>query len=467
MCRISDAVISTILKKGRIYEVGGAVRDQMLKRDVSVKDRDYLVCGLPYQELSGILKKFGKVDLVGSSFGVIKFTQFRNKKRFTFDVALPRKEYSTGVGHKDYSVDFDPGLKVEDDLRRRDFTINAMAIQLDTSELVDPLDGEIDLKNELIRMVTSNSFLEDPLRMLRAIQFAARFEFTIEPETASAIKKHAHLIETVSPERIMEELNKLICLAEKPSIGFHLMHDLGLLGILLPEVKNMVGVEQPGGYHKYDVFEHALKTINACPKVLHLRLAALFHDIAKPQTKIIVGDKATFYNHEKIGGRTAVDVMKRFRYSNELIQMVKTLVERHMFTTEVTDKGRRRLIRRVGQELIFDLLDLRRADVEAQGMGGSTDDVDQFEIDIHEELEKQPPFSIKDLALGGGDIMEMFNLPQSPKIGDVLNYLMEKVLDIPDDNTREKLFKYAKLYLSGKTNKEINNDFNKETTGDG
>jgi tRNA nucleotidyltransferase (CCA-adding enzyme) len=454
MCKISETVILAILKKGRIYEVGGAVRDQMLKQNISVKDRDYLVCGLPYKELSQILGKFGEVDLVGRSFGVIKFTQFRNKKRFTFDVTLPRKEYSTGVGHKDFSVEFDPELKVEDDLQRRDFTINAMAIRLDNSELIDPLDGEIDLKNKLIRMVTSNSFREDPLRMLRAIQFAARFEFTIEPETAAAIKKYAHLIETVSPERVMEELNKLMLLAGKPSIGFHLMQKLGLLNIVLPEVQNMVGIKQPGGYHKYNVFEHALKTIDACPKVLHLRLAALFHDIAKPQTRIIVGDKATFYNHENIGGRMAVDVMKRFRYSNELIQMVKALVEKHMFTTDVTDKGRRRLIRRVGKELIFDLLDLRRADVDAQGMGGSTDDVDQFEIDIHEELERQPPFSVKDLALSGRDIMETFSLPQSPKIGEVLNYLLEKVLDDPGDNTHEKLYEYAKLYLSDKTGKK-------------
>ncbi len=448
MCKISDKVVSAILKTGRIYEVGGAVRDQMLKRDLPVKDRDYLVCGVPYNELSQILRKFGNVDLVGRSFGVIKFTQFHNKERFTFDVALPRKEYSTGVGHKDFSVDFDPGLKVEDDLQRRDFTINAMAIRLDTKELVDPLDGEIDLKNKLIRMVSPESFTEDALRMLRAIQFAARFEFTIEPETAAAIKKHAQLIETVSPERIMEELNKLMLFGERPSIGFRLMLDLGLLEYIMPEVLEMVDVDQPGGFHKYDVFEHTLATIDASPKILHVRLAALFHDIAKPQTKRVVGDKATFYNHEKISGGTAADVLKRFHYSNELIYQVRTLVERHMFTTEVTDKGLRRLIKSVGQDLIFDLLDLRRADVVAQGMGGTTEDVDQFETDIREELDRQPPFSVKDLAINGSDVMEIFGLSQSPQIGEVLNYLMEKVLDVPEDNTRVKLIEYAKIFLA-------------------
>ena len=216
----------------------------------------------------------------------------------------------------------------------------------------------------------------------------------------------------------------------------------------MPEVLEMVDVDQPGGYHKYDVFEHTLATIDASPKILHVRLAALFHDIAKPQTKRVVGDKATFYNHEKISGRTAADVLKRFRYSNELIYQVRMLVERHMFTTEVTDKGLRRLIKSVGQDLIFDLLDLRRADVEAQGMGGTTEDVDQFETDIREELDRQPPFSVKDLAINGNDVMEIFNLSQSPQIGDVLNYLMEKVLDVPEDNTRETLIEYAKIFLT-------------------
>jgi tRNA nucleotidyltransferase (CCA-adding enzyme) len=448
MCKISDDVVAAIMKTGLIYEVGGAVRDKLLKRDLPVKDRDYLVCGVPYKELSKILGKFGEVDLVGRSFGVIKFTQFRKDKKYTFDVALPRREYSTGMGHKDFTVDFDPALKVEDDLHRRDFTINAMAIRLDTSELIDPLDGELDLKNRLLRMVSPESFLEDPLRMLRAVQFAARFDFKIEPETAEAIKKHASLITTVSPERIMEEFNKLMQLAEKPSIGFRLMLKLGLLEHLLPEAMVMVDVEQPGGYHKYDVFEHTMHTIDASPKVLQIRLAALFHDIAKPQTKRVMGDKATFYNHEKISGKIAVKVLRRFRYSKEMISQVQMLVERHMFTTDVTDKGLRRLIKRVGQDLIFDLLDLRRADVEAQGMGGKTDDVDEFEKDIRDEIDRRPPFSVKDLAINGRDIMEIFKLEQSPIIGKVLDYLMEKVLDDPGDNTREKLIEYAKSYLT-------------------
>lgn len=440
------------MKKGKIYEVGGAVRDRLLGRKIDVKDRDYLVCGIPYGELSDILKKHGQVDLVGRSFGVIKFTQFRDDRKYTFDVALPRKEFSTGVGHREFSVEFDPALKVENDLLRRDFTINAMAVALDSSEFVDPFDGRRDLSKRIIRMVSPESFPEDPLRMLRAIQFAARFEFTIEPETFRAIIRHSGLIKSVSPERISEELNKLLVLADRPSIGFRLMHETGLLKQILPEMEEMVNVHQPGGYHKYDVFEHTLHTVDAAPKVLQIRLAALFHDIAKPQTKRALEEegKATFYGHEKIGARTALRVMKRLRYSNDMIRAVVILVDKHMFTTAVTDKGMRRLIRRVGQDLIFNLLDLRRADVVAQGMGGQTDDVDEFERQIRDELERKPPFSIKDLVINGHDLMSVFNLPQSAIIGEVLNYLLEKVLDDPGDNEREKLLAFARLYLESR-----------------
>ena len=197
MCTISDSVIAEILQEGKIYEVGGAVRDRLLKRPVGAEDRDYLVCGIPYDRLTGILKNHGRVDLVGKSFGVIKFTQRLNKTRHTFDISLPRTEFSTGVGHRDFDIKFNPDLKVEEDLVRRDFTINAMALSLDSMELIDPLDGRSDLEKKQIRMVSPQAFIEDPLRMLRAVQFAARLEFAIETKTLTAIKQHVKQIKTV------------------------------------------------------------------------------------------------------------------------------------------------------------------------------------------------------------------------------------------------------------------------------
>ena len=453
MCRLSPDTVSDILTRGRIYEVGGAVRDRYLTPGLKVKDRDYLVTGIPYDDLTSLLRRHGRVDLVGRSFGVIKFTQHRQDQAYTFDVALPRREHSTGVGHKDFAVDFDPELPVEADLTRRDFTVNAMAVALDSDQLIDPLDGLADLRARRLRMTSPESFTEDPLRMLRAIQFAARFEFEIEPETFAAIRQQAALIRTVSAERINEELVKMLTRSKQTSMGFHLMHETGLLSEILPELEDGVGVDQPGGFHAYDVFEHTVRCVDACDKRLVLRLAALFHDIEKPRSRRLVEGGATFYGHETLGAETARRVMTRLRFSNDLIDQVVTLVDRHMFTTAVTDKGLRRLVRKVGVDLIFDLLDLRRADVIAQGMGGRTDDVDVFEKEIREELSRKPPFGYSDLALNGHDIMSLFGLAPGPLVGEILEHLMEQVLDNPESNTRESLESMARKYYQGRTDK--------------
>ena len=451
MCRLSPDTVSDILSRGRIYEVGGAVRDRFLTGNLEVKDRDYLVTGIPYDELTSILSRHGRVDLVGRSFGVIKFTQHRRDEVCTFDVSLPRREYSTGVGHRDFAVKFDARLPVEVDLSRRDFTVNAMAVALDNEQLIDPLGGLTDLRARRLRMTSPESFSEDPLRMLRAIQFAARFEFDIEADTFAAIRAQAPLISTVSAERINEELVKMLTRSERPSIGFRLMRECSLLREILPELESGIGVDQPGGFHAYDVFEHTLRCVDACDRTLRLRLAALFHDIEKPSSKRLTDDGATFYGHETLGAETARRVMTRLRFSNDLTDEVVALVERHMFTTAVTDKGLRRLVRKVGVDLIFDLLDLRRADVVAQGMGGRTDDVDVFEQQIRDELSRKPPFSFSDLALDGRDIMGLFGITPGPLVGEILDHLMEQVLDDPGRNTKESLETLARDYYQTRT----------------
>jgi tRNA nucleotidyltransferase (CCA-adding enzyme) len=454
MSEITKPVIDAILTSGNLYEVGGVIRDRLLLHKKPTKDSDYLVTGIPYDELTKILRKFGKVDLVGRSFGVIKFTQTINSQLRTFDFTLPRKEFSTGVGHKDFVVSFDPSLSVEDDLKRRDFTINALARSMKSGELIDPLGGQKDLENRTLRMVSEKSFEEDPLRMLRAVQFSARFNLIIEKKTLDSLNRHVNLISSISAERISEELNKLLIQAPKPSEGFRLMLHTGLLDKIMPELVLCVGVEQPGGYHKWNVFDHTMEMIDASPPNLKLRLAAIFHDIRKPQHKRIVDDGATFYGHETGGAKTAKEWLKKFRYPNELIKDVVTLVERHMFTTAVADKGLRRLIRRVGIPLIFELLDLRRADVVAQGMGGRTDDVDELELRIKNEISKKSPFGLKDLAIDGTVIMKKLKLKPGPKVGEILNYLLETVLDDPQKNTLRVLEKLAKEYYQEKTKKE-------------
>jgi len=400
--------------------------------------------------LIDLLKKHGKVDLVGRSFGVIKFSPWKRpsfeEEVKTFDLALPRKEFSIGLGHKDFKVEFDHQLSVEDDLARRDFTMNALAFDLSTKKLVDPLGGKKDIRKGLIRITYPNSFVDDPLRMLRGVQFAARFEFELEKKTFQKICENAELIKTVSPERIQLELSKLLTRAKKPSIGFRLMHKTGILKHILPELEACVGVTQPGGYHRYDVFEHSLTTTDSSPMELELRLAALFHDISKPQCRSLVPEGATFYGHEKKGALVSQRILTRLRYSNEVISRVKLLVDKHMFTTAVTDKGLRRLINRVGKENIFDLLELRRADIIAQGKGGETFDIDEFEERIKLEIKKKPPFGLKDLQIDGNEIMKEFDLEPGPLVGKILNHLLDLVLDYPELNRKERLLEEAKKF---------------------
>ncbi len=450
MAGLKDDIVSKITAHGKLYEVGGCVRDSLFGRSVEEKDRDYLVTGIPIDDLVRILKQYGRVDLVGKSFGVIKFTGHSNGNgpSATVDIALPRREFSTGVQHRDFEVDFDHTMPVEEDLRRRDFTMNAIARDLESGELVDPLSGREDVENRRLRMISAENFKEDPLRVLRGVQFAARFELEIEPGTLRAMKESAPLIETVTPERINEELNKLLTRAAKPSQGFRLMREIGLLQYIMPELENTIGVDQPGGYHAHDVFEHLLRTVDAVSPNLRLRWAALLHDITKPAAKRVLEEGgATFYGHESSGARLSRKILRRLRYSNNFIDEVGTLVERHMYTTPPTDKGLRRLIRKTGVDLIFDLLDLRRADVVWQGMGNTTEDVDELESRIREELDRKPPFSVSDLDIDGAVIMREFDIPQSPLIGDILDYLLEMVLDDPGKNKREILIEAVKGYL--------------------
>jgi tRNA nucleotidyltransferase (CCA-adding enzyme) len=449
---LTKPLISAITARGQLFEVGGAVRDSLIPGQPASKDIDFLVAGIPYQELVSILRRFGRVDLVGRSFGVIKFTQQASAgvSSETFDFVLPRKEYSTGAGHRDFEVEFDHNLKVDDDLGRRDFTINAIARNVETGEIVDPFSGQQDIQAGLIRITFPNSFVEDPLRMLRAIQFAARFNFEIEPKTYAEICESSALIKSVSAERIADELNKLLVKADKPSVGLILMQKTGMLKVLIPELERTVGVDQPGPYHAHPVFEHSVFTVDAAPRSLTVRMAALFHDVAKPQAKREIEGGATFYGHEDYGARVARKVLERLRYSNDFIDQVVLLIDRHMFTTDVSDKGMRRLIRKVGQGLVFDLLDLRRADVVGQGKGGKTEDVDEFEQRIREELERKPPFGLADLALNGNDLMREFGLQPGKEIGEILNHLLEVVLDFPEKNSYDVLLEEARAYLKAK-----------------
>lgn len=443
---IPAELIEGICAKGKLYEVGGSVRDSLIDPGVEHKDRDFLVTGISLDSLISILRKFGRVDLVGKSFGIIKFTP--RGMQDALDFAIPRTEKSTGTAHRDFEVAYDPDLPVETDLGRRDFTINAMAREVPSGELIDPSGGRRDIEKKTVRIVFPEAIQEDPLRILRGAQFAARFEFEIEAETLHNMKYNVQLLDTVSLERIAQEINKMLLKADKASIGFRYLVEIGAMQLIFPELTACIGVAQPGGYHKWDVFDHTMVTVDEAPRRLVVRLAALFHDVGKPQTRELVEAGATFYGHDRLSVKMASSALKRLRYSGEIVEQVSRLVARHMFSDQAGEKGVRRLIRAVGKDLIFDLMDLRRADIIAQGMGQDPSEVDDFEKRVKAEIEKKSPFGVRDLAVDGEDIKAEFGIPEGPLIGRVLNHLLEIVLDDPSKNTRPGLLSRAKEYLS-------------------
>jgi tRNA nucleotidyltransferase/poly(A) polymerase len=492
--QLPGKIIEAVNARGQLYEVGGAVRDRIRYGmdpqtgrldpgrfwSYAPEETDYLATGLPMEELLDILSCFGRTELVGKSFGVVKFrvevperkaprhdepavasrdkTESVSGQARLVDLALPRRERSTGAGHRDFEIDYDPELPIEQDLGRRDFTINAMARPLYSHEklldVIDPHGGLADIRARLVRMVGPKAFEEDPLRMLRACQFAARFEYALEEETHRSIRLHSGLITTVSPERVRMELDKMLLKAERPSVGLWLMQRGGLVKLLLPELEEGVGCTQPGGFHRYSVFEHSIRTVDLVPRTHHqcltLRLAALLHDVSKPGCRQVAGGAATFYGHEREGEQTARAVLERLRYPRDLADQVCLLVRRHMFAIPETPKGLRRLISKAGVARIYDLIELRRADIRAQGRDeGAVDPaLEQLEQAVTEEIHRHPPFALRDLAVDGRDLMAEFNIPSGPEIGRILEQLLEHALDDPRRNTREELLDEAARLLS-------------------
>lgn len=434
---------------GKVYEVGGVVRDRLL--GLPSKDADLLVTGVPAADLRKLLERFGSVHLVGQSFGVLKF-QPTDHNGEPIDIALPRLERSTGQGHRDFEVSFDHTLPVDVDLGRRDFTVNAIAREMKTGELVDPHGGRKDLEARRLRMVFERAFEEDPLRILRGIQFTARLNLVIEPVTREAMKKAAPLVASVSVERIVQELKKLL-LAEKPSIGFYLMREIGVMQLLLPELFALTGVLQPGKEKVGDAFDHTLKVLDAAradaaldhPGDVTLMVAALFHDLGKATTaKQEEGGRLTFHGHQFVSKKLArrrMDALKMGQMGVSTDEIL-TLVENHMFDTgpEFTDKALRRFARKIGVPLVFKQIDLRIADNRGGAHPHNIKKPLNLRRRIREELERKAPFGLKDLAINGNDLIQHGYAP-GPKIGEKLNELLELVLDEPELNTRDELLK--------------------------
>lgn len=433
-----------LLARGGLYLVGGSVRDAFLLGEE--KDLDFLVTGVSADDLVALLERHGRVEIVGRAFGVIRFRPAGGDA--TIDVALPRREVSTGVGHRDFLVESDPALPVEADLARRDFTINAMARDVRTGALIDPFGGRDDIAARRLRMVFPGAFREDPLRMLRAVQFAARFSLAIEPATLAAMRAEAALAATVSPERVQEELTKLLTRAERPSEGLRIARDTGLLRVLFPELAKTDGVEQPPDWHRYDVLEHSFRACDAAPRDnLAVRLAALLHDTGKADRRAEIDDerlgrkRVVFYGHEEVSREDARALLGRLRYARALIERVDALIAAHMFDyqPEWSDAAVRRLVARVGREAIGDLIALRRADQIGSGVPRDLAKTDELAARVAAEFERQSALTVRDLAVDGGDVMRVLGVGPGPAVGRVLARLLDEVLEDPARNERERL----------------------------
>ncbi len=426
-----------VMEECGLFLVGGVVRDLLLGKTHLTLDFDYIVTGISEEDLLTLLSRIGRADLVGKSFGVVKF---KTPEGITVDIALPRSEVTTGPGHRDFEVISDPDMPVASDLERRDFTVNSMALDLRDLVLVDPLGGAEDLRGKVLRVNRDTSFVEDPLRIMRGVQFLARFELEVEPGTRSLMERDRDLLSTVSKERIRDELNKMMLLAERPSTGFVFMHETGILKLVLPELDVTWGVEQ-NEFHPDDVFFHSVKSCDIAEKELLIRWCALLHDLGKPKMKKELDGRVVFHRHEEESTRLAGEILTRLMFPVSFIHSAKHLISHHMFmiTEEWSDSAVRRFVAKVSPENLDDLFEIRKADGASRGDVRIGREVEYSRGRIDKVLVDEAAFKRSDLAVTGADVMTISGIEPGPEIGEILDGLLETVLDHPDYNTREKL----------------------------
>ncbi|MGD0712918.1 MAG: HD domain-containing protein [Gaiellaceae bacterium] len=454
------------------YLVGGAVRDELL--GLESKDADFLVPGVDTEGLSRALEPHGRAEelvVAGRLVGVRLHPRERRVRALApagIEFAPPRAEVSTGPGRHDFEIVADPSLSVEDDMRRRDFTVNAMARRLATGEIVDPLGGKEDLERRVLRTVSATSFAEDPLRLVRALRFVSQLGFEPDESTLRQMRDEAPSVKLVSGERIgggmaadgMGELSKLL-LGREPARALRLARDTGVLVELLPEFERAVGFEQESRYHDLTVDEHTFAVVHAAADArysLTVRLAALFHDLGKPYVAWRGPDDQLHYyakpghaprNHEQVGAELAATALRRLRYPNALRERVVWIVRHHMFRVGKGDGVHaRRFLVKHGDEQAFELVNHKHADyLGKRGSAGEPpplEDIarlERFRATLERELAS--PHRLADLAVDGDDLIELGFRP-GPALGRALHELLDAVVDNPSRNTRAELLKRAR-----------------------
>ena len=419
------------------YLVGGAVRDFFLKKKAS--DWDIATDAQPQK----VMRLFRRTIPTGIEHGTVTII-YKNKH---IECTTFRTEADYTDGRHPVKVSYT--ATIEEDLARRDFTMNAIAISLPDGIIVDPFNGRADIRAGLIQTVGNplDRFLEDGLRPVRAVRFAAQLGFTIDAETLQAISQALHITQKISIERFREEFTKILA-CPAPLTGLRLMESTGLLNLFIPELTACRGVTQ-GSYHHFDVLDHSFLVCNACPAGMEhilIQLAGLFHDIGKPAVRKEASDgSCTFYRHEAVSEKMTRSIMRRLKYSNAEIDKTAHLVAEHMFhyAPSWTDAAVRRFIVRVGKENIDDLFALRKADVF--GLTGTYTEPNflvEFTARIDNILKEEGAYSLKDLAVNGKDLMAI-GIPAGKCLGLILHDLLETVLDDPDQNTKEMLLPIA------------------------
>jgi tRNA nucleotidyltransferase (CCA-adding enzyme) len=424
------------------YLVGGAVRDELLGRPA--KDQDFVVPDVGYEQLRDALAPHGRVEdleVAGRRVGLRLYPNDRALRSLApagIEFAPPRTERSTGPGRHDFEIVASPEIPLEQDMARRDFTINAIAKRLETGELVDPFGGREDLRARVLRTVSPQSFREDPLRLVRGLRFVSEHDLDPDDQTLAQMRDNAESVRLVSAERIggglsadgMGELSKLL-LGAHPAKALRLARDTGVLVALLPEFEAALDGT---------LDEHIFSVVQAAADAhapLEVRLTALLHDLGKPSAP-------GFAEHAEAGARIAASVLSRLRYPVRVQQRVTNLVRAHAYSVDPTPEAARRFLAQHGDELAFDLVAHRLADLAAKGY-----DVPPEWIAGEEEFrrllehERAQPHRIGDLAIGGAELLDL-GFQEGPRIGEGLALLLERVLTDPTLNTPERLLEEAR-----------------------
>jgi tRNA nucleotidyltransferase/poly(A) polymerase len=444
---------------GRVYTVGGAVRDALLGKVPN--DVDLMVGGLSPAEVHYTLSQLpGRVDETGKRFGVFRYKPPGSQA--DVEVALPRTSQYDSGRRGEGKITVDPELPVEKDLERRDFTANSMAVDLNDGSLIDPYGGAHDITRGVLRTTHPNSFREDPTRLVRALTAHGRFGLVPDERTRHEMEAHGHLLRGESPDALNKTIDKLFK-SGNPAGAIRLGQETGVLSHLFPEVAENWDYDQQNPHHKYPLGEHLMHVldntsrINSDPDV---RMAALYHDVGKPAsawTDPQTGEAHYYFspehggqNHEDVGAKMVEDRMRSLNYPVARINRVRDLVQHHMFAPFSSDKGARTFLNRVGPHA-DDLLDIREADQSGKGQSpeemAARTSADKMRQLVENSRAAQAPTNLSTLNVNGTDLINM-GLRPGPAIGQILNQLMEQVLENPQTNDRETLLNSAQQLVS-------------------